>query len=101
MRRTIAAAALSVGALFALALSACGGKTFNNADLESKLKTELSKQAGVDPAKVKVACPGDQEVKKGHEFTCTLTAPDGTKAKVVVTATNDSGKFTATVPATQ
>jgi hypothetical protein len=101
MRRIIVLAALAAGVFAALALSACGTKTFKNSDLENKLRTELSQQAGVDPAKVKVSCPGGQEVKKGHKFTCTLTAPNGQKVKVFVTATNDSGNFTATVPSTQ
>jgi hypothetical protein len=100
MRRIASLAVLATAAVSALALSACGTKTLDDKDLEGKLKTELSKEAGVDPATVKVACPGDQEVKKGRTFNCTLTAPN-TKVKVLVTLTNDNGQFTATVPTNQ
>jgi hypothetical protein len=101
MRRITMLAVLALSAVTALALTACGTKTLDDKDLEGKLQTELSKQAGVDPANVKVACPGDQEVKKGHKFDCTLTAPNGDKVKVNVTLTNDDGEFTATVPESQ
>lgn len=96
MRPTIALAPLV--ALTVVALPGCGTKTLDNGDLEGKLRTELSQQAGVDPADVSVSCPEDQEVKKGRKFTCELTAPNGDKVKVFVTLTNDSGSFTATVP---
>lgn len=81
----------------ALALAACSS-TIDSADLESQLTEKLSADAGVDPAKVSVACPDDEESEKGNEFDCTLTAPNGDEVTVNVTITDDDGSFEAVVP---
>ena len=96
------AVAIAVPAL-AVAAAGCsvsigGGDTIDSADLEKQLADQLAPQAGVDPADVSVSCPEDQEVEKGAEFQCELTAPNGDKVQVDVTLTNDDGGFDAVVP---
>jgi translation initiation factor 1 (eIF-1/SUI1) len=76
-------------------------RTMDTADLEAKLRTQLAPQGGVKPKDISVACPEGQEIKTGHEFSCTLTAPDGSKARIDVTLTNDRGGFDAIVPEDQ
>ena len=76
-------------------------RKMDTADLEKELRTQLAPQGGVKPKDISVDCPEGQEVKKGHEFSCTLTAPDGSKARIDVTLTNDTGGFDATVPEDQ
>jgi hypothetical protein len=76
-------------------------KTMNPDDLETKLRTQLAPQGGVKPDDISVDCPAGQEVKKGNEFSCELTAPDGSKARIDVTLTNDRGGFDAIVPRDQ
>jgi uncharacterized protein DUF4333/putative VirB-like lipoprotein len=95
MRRPI----LALGALAILA--GCGEETIDTKDLESKLRTQLAPQGGVKPEDISVKCPDDQKVEKGHKFSCTLTAPDGSKARIDVTLTNDKGHFEAIVPKDQ
>jgi hypothetical protein len=75
--------------------------TLHVSELERQLVRQLSANAGVDPAKVKVDCPSGVQARKGRTFDCTLTAPNGDKVRVVVTLTNDKGGYTATVPKTQ
>lgn len=82
--------------LVALPLAACGDKTLNTSDLESKLKDQLGKSAGVQPRSV--SCPDDIKVEKGKKFNCTLVAPNGDNVTVNVTLTNDKGGFQAVVP---
>jgi hypothetical protein len=94
MRRLIFATA-------ALAVLAGCGETIDSKDLESKLRTQLAPQGGAEPEDISVDCPDDQKVEKGHTFNCTLTAPDGSKARIDVTLTNDEGGFEAIVPKDQ
>ena len=74
------------------------GNTIDTNDLESQLTEKLSADAGVDPAKVSVACPDDEESEKGNKFDCTLTAPNGDEVTVNVTITDDEGGYDAVVP---
>jgi hypothetical protein len=90
-------ATLAILAVPALALSACGDDVLNGKDLEKQLADQLAPQGGAKPADIAIACPPDQKVEKGRTFTCELTAPDGTKAPVRVTLTNDSGGYKAVV----
>jgi translation initiation factor 1 (eIF-1/SUI1) len=85
------------GALAAVAVLAGCSESINTEDLETKLRTQLAPQGGAKPEDISVDCPEDQEPKKGHKFSCTLTAPDGSKAPVDVTLTNDEGGFEAVV----
>jgi hypothetical protein len=98
------AVAIAVPAL-AVAVAGCsfsiGGDTIDAADLEASLADQLAPQAGVDPGDVSVACPDDQEAKKGSKFECELTAPNGDVVQVDVTLTDDEGSYDASVPPQQ
>ena len=96
IRKHIGAGLAVVGAT-AMFAAGCGS-TIDAADLEGKLQSQLSSDAGVDPALVSVECPDDQAAEKGNEFQCDLTAPNGDEVKVDVTITNDDGGFEAEVP---
>ncbi|HYH62029.1 MAG TPA: DUF4333 domain-containing protein [Solirubrobacterales bacterium] len=91
----------SLAVTLAFGLAACGGNTIDTADLESKIGSELSADAGVDPEEVSVSCPEDIEAEKDKEFDCTLTAPNGDEVTVNVTLTDDEGGFDAVVPPQQ
>lgn len=86
-----------VPALAAVAVLAGCTKTIDSEDLETKLRTQLAPQAGAKPEDISIDCPEDPEIKKGRKFNCTLTAPDGSKAPVNVTLTDDDGRFEAIV----
>ena len=92
---------LAAGAalLLLVPLAGCGEKKIKSSDLEAKLKTQLGKDAGVEPKSV--SCPDDITVKKGKKFDCTLIAPNGDEVRVEVTLTNDKGGFSAVVPPQQ
>jgi len=90
-----------VPALAAVAVLAGCTETIDSEDLETKLRTQLAPQGGAKPEDISVDCPEGQEIKKGRKFRCTLTAPDGSKARVDVTLTNDKGGFDAIVPEDQ
>ena len=90
--------AAALAAVVAL-VAGCGEKKLNTSDLESKLKTQLGANAGVQPRSVD--CPDDITVEKGKKFDCTLTAPNGDRVTVNVTLTNDKGGFSAVVPPQQ
>jgi hypothetical protein len=94
-RHFLAAAAL----LVLVPLAGCGERKINSGDLEAKLKTELGKDAGVQPKSV--TCPDDIKVEKGRKFNCTLVAPNGDEVTVNVTLTDDKGGFSAVVPPQQ
>lgn len=96
--RTASVALVAVGA--ALVLAACGN-TIDSEDLEGKLATELSADAGVDPDGVSVSCPDDEEADEGNEFECALTAPEGDELTVEVRITDEDGRFEAFVPPQQ
>ena len=96
MRQIALAPVLAVAAL-----AGCGEETINTEDLETKLRTQLAPQGGAKPEDITVDCPDDQKVEKGHKFRCTLTAPDGSKARIDVTLTNNQGGFDAVVPEDQ
>jgi uncharacterized protein DUF4333 len=97
MRQIAFAPALAAVAI----LAGCGEETINTEDLETKLRTQLAPQGGAKPDEISVDCPDDQKVEKGHKFSCTLTAPDGSTARIDVTLTNDKGAFEAIVPKDQ
>ena len=88
-------------ALAAVAVLAGCGEKLDTEDLETKLRDQLAPQGGAKPEDISVKCPEDQKVEKGHKFSCTLTAPDGSKARIDVTLTNDEGGFEAIVPEDQ
>ena len=62
--------------------------TIDPAKIEPELLDDLSQFAGVDPNTVGLDCPSGEPAEEGHEFNCTLTAPDGSTAVVNVTVTN-------------
>ncbi|HEX5618667.1 MAG TPA: DUF4333 domain-containing protein, partial [Solirubrobacteraceae bacterium] len=88
--------ALAPALLAVVVLTGCT-KTIDTEDLETKLRTQLAPQGGAKPEDISVDCPEDQEIKKGRKFRCILTAPDGTKAPIAVTLTDDDGGFEAIV----
>lgn len=92
--RTASAALAVAGA--ALVLAACGN-TIDSEDLEGKLATELSADAGVDPEGVSVSCPDDEAADEGNEFECTLATPEGQELTVEVRITDEEGGFEAFV----
>jgi hypothetical protein len=100
MNKTIRPALLAPAAALVLLVAGCGD-TIDNADLEDQLRTDLSQDAGVDPAGVSVSCPSDEKAEKGNAFDCTLTAPNGDEVTVNVTITDDDGSFEAKVPPQQ
>ena len=87
-------------AVAALAVAGCS-KTIDTEDLENQLRTQMAPQGGAKPEDITVDCPEDQEIEKGRKFSCTLTAPDGSKARIDVTLTDDDGGFDAIVPREQ
>jgi hypothetical protein len=59
--------------------------TIDPAKIEPTLVVKLSQSVGVDPSNVSLDCPSGEPAEEGHEFNCTLTAPDGSTAIVDVT----------------
>src|SRR4051794_24626756 len=96
-RRTVAAAAVTIGALAA----GCGGSsgeaakgtasaTVDDAQVEQAIKDDLStSSAAVTSAK----CPSDVTVKDGATFTCTVTFDNGATGKATVTQ-EGRGRYT-------
>jgi hypothetical protein len=56
--------------------------------IEPQLIADLADFAGVDPSTVDLECPTGVPIEEGHEFECTLTAPDGSTAVAKVTVTS-------------
>jgi hypothetical protein len=77
------------------ALGACGERTLDDRELESTLKAQLDRSAGVTSRAV--VCPDDIRSEKGRRFACTLFAPNGDEVRVDVVLTNDEGGFSANV----
>jgi hypothetical protein len=80
----VVAAALGVAA-------GCGGDedpTVDPEQIEPQLVENLSADSGVDPAGVSLDCPSGEPAEEGHEFECTLTAPNGDEVRVRVTVTD-------------
>lgn len=95
-------ALLAVCAVTGVALAGCGTKTLDEQNLQSKIVDMVVAQGNVKAKDLKVTCPKDQEAKTGAAFTCTITNTAlGVRGKVEVTATNDNGGVTATIPADQ
>ena len=88
--------ALTAAALLGVVVAGCGEKTFENEDLEAKLKSGVARAGGVEPKSVD--CPDDLKVEKGKQFDCTVVTPDGAQRKVHVTLTDDTGRFTFVAP---
>jgi uncharacterized protein DUF4333 len=82
-------------------VTGCGESTIDRKSLETELRKQLAPQGGAKPEDISVKCPEDKKVEKGNKFSCTLTAPDGSKARIDVTLTNDEGGFDAIVPRDQ
>ena len=95
MRREAAALLALAGTV----LGACGERTLDNRELESTLKRQLDRSAGVTSRAV--ICPDDVAAEKGRMFACTLIAPNGDQVRVEVRLTNDEGGFSANVPRDQ
>jgi hypothetical protein len=86
---------LGATALTIALLIGCGGDdddttttpTLDPAQFEPQLIDGLAQDAGVDPSTVELDCPSGEPAEEGHQFNCTLTAPDGSTAMVRVTVT--------------
>ena len=74
-------------------------QTLDSADLESKLKDQLSKNSGATFESV--SCPDDIKVAKGKKFSCTAKVSGQDDVRVEVTLTDDKGGFRAEVPPQQ
>jgi Domain of unknown function (DUF4333) len=83
---------VAVGIVIAAAVAAgCGSDedpTVDPAQIEPQLVNRLSADAGVNPDDVSLACPSGEPAEEGHEFECTLTAPNGDEVRVEVTVTD-------------
>ena len=86
---------------FLILFAAGCGNTVDSGQMEEDLTTQLSEDAGVDPADVSVDCPDDEEAEEGNKFDCTLTAPNGDEVIVNVTITDGGDSFEAVVPEQQ
>jgi galactitol-specific phosphotransferase system IIB component len=74
----------------ALAVAACGTGAVSSDELEKTVTTKLKDQVGVAPKSV--SCPDEGlEAKVGAKVTCELTAPNGDKVDVFLTATKVDG----------
>ena len=74
----------------ALAFAACGTGSVSSDELEKTVSTKLKQQVGVAPKSV--ACPDTGlEAKVGAKVTCVLTADNGDKVDVFLTATKVDG----------
>jgi hypothetical protein len=91
MRKT-----MTVLALAALGLTACGTTTLDAEDLENQLRQQFTQSSGVQIREVD--CPDDIEPETGRRFDCTVTGPSGATAPANVELTNDEGQFRATLP---
>jgi hypothetical protein len=95
MNRMRAMAAPIAGAV--LLLSGCsasvevGERIVDSADAETQIADELEAQVGQRPASIE--CPDDMVAEEGQEYTCVLTADDGTVLDVALTMTDDEGNF--------
>lgn len=79
---------LAVSALTFLA--ACGTGAVPADQLEKTVSTKLKEQVGAAPKSVE--CPSTGlKAEVGAKATCTLTAPNGDKVKVYLTATDVNG----------
>jgi predicted small lipoprotein YifL len=87
--RSAFAATLAIAVTVALA--ACGEKTLDTGDAESEIADKIEQQRNVRPKSIE--CPEDMKAKKGEEYTCTLTAPNGDELDVKLTMLDDDGKF--------
>lgn len=71
-----------------LLLSGCGAAAVSKADLEQKIKTQLTAQVKQEPDSIE--CPGALEAKVGATQKCVLTE-GATKLGVTVTVTSVEG----------
>ncbi|MGW7070730.1 DUF4333 domain-containing protein [Streptomyces sp. NPDC054855] len=86
----------ALAAIGALTLTACSVTTKSSSDsvgteeLEKQVANSLTEQVGQAPKTVD--CPNKLEAKEGANTRCTLTAPDGTKYGLTVTADRKSSE---------
>ena len=92
---TPSARTLILPVLAAALLAAGCGSEIDTAQMEEDIASQLSADAGVDPAEVSVDCPDGEEAEEGNEFACTLTAPNGDEVNVDVTITEGGDSFEA------
>ena len=92
--RTIPAAALAAGAIFAIA--GCGDSYMPQADVEKQSAIELGKVVGVPTSQVPpIKCPGDLKAVVGTKMTCVLGNPGQKQYDTYITVTKvnkDSNK---------
>ncbi|MFT4034493.1 MAG: DUF4333 domain-containing protein [Patulibacter sp.] len=73
----------------ALAVAACGVGAVPADELEKTVSQKLKAQVGVSPKKVE--CPEGLDAKVGAKVTCVLTAPNGDRYDVALTAKQVDG----------
>jgi hypothetical protein len=91
MRRTSKRHLIELLTLSLLVLSAGCSRVLDTPSVESEIKTKLEQQlSGVT---VEIECPEDVAAKAGESFDCIATSDDNSKAKIVVTQTDDDGSI--------
>ncbi len=80
--------ALLAGCSVSLSTSSSDKPTIDPAKIEPILVQRLAANAGVSPKGVTLDCPSGEPAVEGTKFDCTLTAADGTTAKVNATVTS-------------
>ncbi|MBO9532464.1 MAG: DUF4333 domain-containing protein [Solirubrobacteraceae bacterium] len=73
----------------ALGVAACGTGAVPPDDLEKSVAAELKTKIGVSPKKVD--CPEGLDAETGAKATCVLTAPNGDRYDIELTATDVKG----------
>lgn len=79
------AACAAVAALSACSVSASGGKSVKQAEVEKQIADQLAAKTGERPTSV--SCPDNLKAKEGTTMRCTLTARSG-KYGLTVTVTS-------------
>ncbi|MEV6104907.1 DUF4333 domain-containing protein [Streptomyces sp. NPDC051940] len=91
MRNTVAGVvvAVAIGALAACSAEAGTTSSVGTEDLEKKVTTTLTEKVGQAPKSVD--CPDKLKAEEGATTRCTLTAEDGSKIGLTVTAGKPDG----------
>jgi Domain of unknown function (DUF4333) len=83
------AAGLAGACTLAFVVAGCGTKVLNSNNLENLIQTKMSAPP-FDLNVKNVKCPTDRPVKKGDQFTCTMTLTNGETAKFKVTQVDNN-----------
>ncbi|MBA3300450.1 MAG: DUF4333 domain-containing protein, partial [Thermoleophilaceae bacterium] len=84
---------IALGALAALALSACGTTKVKNTDVSEKVEAAVITPNGLTGATV--TCPKETEAKKNAQIKCTIADDEGNKGAATVTVVDEEGELGA------